>query len=93
MMGEWQGLTKAKEMLMLGQRYDSASLHEVGVAWRVVEDEQLLAQAFAVALHLAQLPPLSVRAMKRVLNQAAANDMNPRHAVRNRSHHSGFFGS
>jgi len=70
------GLNKAKEMLMLGQRYDAASLHEIGVAWRVVEDEQLLAQAFAVALQLAQLPPLSVRAMKRVLNQAAANDLN-----------------
>jgi|TARA_B110000238_G_C16029408_1_gene396762 enoyl-CoA hydratase/carnithine racemase len=70
------GLNKAKEMLMLGQRYDAASLHEIGVAWRVVEDEQLLTQAFAVALQLAQLPPLSVRAMKRVLNQAAANDLN-----------------
>ena len=70
------GLNKAKEMLMLGQRYDAASLYEIGVAWRVVEDEQLLTQAFAVALRLAELPPLSVRAMKRVLNQAATNDLN-----------------
>ena len=57
-------------MLFLGQRYSAAELHEIGVAWKVVADDTLLAEAGAVASQLAALPTLSTRAMKRVLNQA-----------------------
>lgn len=70
------GLNKAREMLMLGERYDARALEEIGVAWRVVNDDALLVEANGVAARLAQLPPLSVRAMKRVLNQSAVNDIN-----------------
>ncbi len=69
------GLNKAREMLILGERYDAATLHELGVAWRVVSDERLMDEARAVATGLSELPPLSVRAMKRVLNQTAARDL------------------
>lgn len=65
------GLNKAREMLILGERYDAATLLDLGVAWRVVEDDQLLNEARKVALKLASLPALSSRAMKRVLNQTA----------------------
>lgn len=70
------GLNKAREMLMLGERYGAAELKEIGVAWRVVADEALMKEAQAVALKLAAQPPLSLRAMKRVLNQAAVTDIN-----------------
>lgn len=70
------GLNRAREMLMLGERYEARALHEMGVAWRVASDDRLLEEARAVAVRLAQLPPLSVRAMKRVLNQAAMTDIN-----------------
>jgi enoyl-CoA hydratase/carnithine racemase len=69
------GLNKAREMLFLGQRYSSAELHSAGVAWRVAPDDQLIAEATAVARQLAGLPTLSVRAMKRTLNETAATDL------------------
>lgn len=69
------GLNTAREMLFLGERYSAAQLREMGVAWRVVADEALLSEAMDVARRLAGLPPLSVRAMKRVLNQTMASDL------------------
>lgn len=69
------GLQKAREMLLLGERYSAAELKAMGVAWRVVPPVELMAEAQAVAARLAALPPLAVRAMKRVLNQTAASDL------------------
>ncbi len=69
------GLNTAREMLFFGDRYDAAALLRMGVAWRVVPDDQLLTEANAVAGRLAALPPLAVRAMKRVLNQTASTDL------------------
>ena len=70
------GLNKAREMLMLGDRYSASDLLEIGVAWRVVDDDALMAEAHRVADRLSALPTLSVRAMKRVLNQSASGDLN-----------------
>ncbi len=69
------GLNKAREMLFLGEHYDAAALLDLGVAWRVVGDDRLMEEAQAVAAQLAGLPPLAVRAMKRVLNRTAAADL------------------
>jgi enoyl-CoA hydratase/carnithine racemase len=69
------GLTKAREMLFFGDRYDAAALLRMGVAWRVVPDDRLLDEAHAVAHRLAALPQLAVRAMKRVINQTASTDI------------------
>ena len=69
------GLNKAREMLFLGERYDADALLEMGVAWRVVADDQLIQSALEVATDLTNLPPLSVRAMKSVLNRTAACDL------------------
>jgi enoyl-CoA hydratase/carnithine racemase len=69
------GLNKAREMLFLGERYDADALLEMGVAWRVVADDELMQKAVEVATGLAGLPPLSVRAMKSVLNRTAACDL------------------
>ncbi len=69
------GLNTAREMLFLGERYEAPALLRMGVAWRVVPDDQLLAEAGRVAAQLAALPPLAVRAMKRTLNQTAMTDM------------------
>jgi enoyl-CoA hydratase/carnithine racemase len=68
------GLNKAREMLFLGERYDAPALLEMGVAWRVVADEELMAAAQETALRLARLPTLSLRAMKRVLRQTSNAD-------------------
>ena len=69
------GLNTAREMMFLGQRYTADELHRLGVAWRVVPDEQLLTEAMTIAAELAALPTLSVRAMKRVLNAGAVTDL------------------
>jgi enoyl-CoA hydratase/carnithine racemase len=65
------GLNKAREMLFFGEHYNAGSLLEMGLAWKVVPPEQLMEQARVTALKLAKLPPLSSRAMKRVLTQTA----------------------
>lgn len=69
------GLNKAREMLMFGDRYTAQELGDIGLAWKVVADDQLMKTATDTAERLADLPSLSVRAMKRVLNQAAVPDL------------------
>ena len=69
------GLTKAREMLFLGERYTADTLLELGVAWRVVPDALLIETALEVAARLGEHPPASVQAMKRVLNQTAVVDL------------------
>lgn len=69
------GLNTAREMLFLGDRYTAADLLRLGVAWRVVPDDQLMAEAVAVARRLAALPTLSTQAMKRALTSTAATDL------------------
>jgi enoyl-CoA hydratase/carnithine racemase len=69
------GLNKAREMLFLGDRYQAAELERIGVAWRVVSDSLVRDEALSVATRLSRLPPLSVRAMKRVLNQCATSNL------------------
>ncbi len=68
------GLNRAREMLFLGERYDAEALLSMGVAWRVVADEQLMQSARETARRLARLPPQSVRAMKRVLRHTSSAD-------------------
>jgi enoyl-CoA hydratase/carnithine racemase len=70
------GLNKAREMLFLGERYEANELLEMGAAWRVTADDKLMQTAVEVATRLANLPPLAVQAMKSVLNQTAACDLN-----------------
>ncbi|NCQ25518.1 MAG: enoyl-CoA hydratase/isomerase family protein [Rhodobacteraceae bacterium CG17_big_fil_post_rev_8_21_14_2_50_63_15] len=65
------GLNRAREMLFLGDRYDATQLQEMGVAWKTVSDQNLMTTAQETARRLADLPPLAVRAMKRVLNSTA----------------------
>lgn len=69
------GLNKAREMLMLGERYGAEELKQMGLAWRVAGDDRLMDEARDVAERLSAQPTLSLRAMKRVLNQCAVTDM------------------
>ncbi len=69
------GPVKAKEMMLLGRKYTANELLELGVAWRVVPDEQLIVEATSVAAQIAALPERSVRDMKLVLNKATYADV------------------
>ena len=67
------GMNKAKEMLMLGERYQAAQLVDMGVAWKAVPDVDLIKEARQVAGNLSSLPTASITAMKRVLNSTAVD--------------------
>lgn len=69
------GLNTAREMLFFGDRYDAKELQAMGVAWKTVPDQDLMTSAQEAARRLADLPSLSVRAMKRVLNATALTDL------------------
>ena len=69
------GPAKTKEMMLLGQRYSAAELLELGVAWRVVADTQLMREAQDVARRIASLPERAVQDMKAVLNKATYADV------------------
>lgn len=69
------GPIKAREMIMLGKKYQARELVDLGIAWRVVPDDLLMAEARAVARHLAELPPNAVRAMKRVMCLTATTNL------------------
>ncbi|MEZ5926062.1 MAG: enoyl-CoA hydratase/isomerase family protein [Hyphomicrobiaceae bacterium] len=65
------GLTKAREMLYLGEKYTAAELHELGLAWKVVSPDDLMPAARSVAARIATLPPQAVADMKRALDRSA----------------------
>ncbi len=69
------GLVKAREMLLLGERYNAEALAELGIAWRVVDDGAVAAEAAALAARIVALPPRAVGALKRVLNACALQDI------------------
>ena len=68
------GLNRAREMLYLGERYDAQALQRMGVAWRVVDDDELMPAAQATALRLARQPQAALQAMKRVLRLTSSAD-------------------
>lgn len=65
------GLAKAREMLMLGEKYDAKTLLELGLAGRVVPDAQVQEEAMKLALRLLEVPPSAVARLKTALRQAA----------------------
>ncbi|MGE3831445.1 MAG: enoyl-CoA hydratase/isomerase family protein, partial [Parvibaculaceae bacterium] len=69
------GLHKAREMMMLGERYDAKAMLAMGVAWRVVPDAELMNEARDVANKMLALSQRSLRAMKRALNAVAIIDI------------------
>jgi E-phenylitaconyl-CoA hydratase len=58
------GWANAMELLLTGDRIDAARAHEVGLAWRVVPHDQLMAEARGLADRLVQAAPLAARATK-----------------------------
>jgi enoyl-CoA hydratase len=62
------GLLKAKELLLLGERIPAQEAVSVGLANRVVPDDELMSDALALAHRLAALPRQSVQETKRALN-------------------------
>ena len=69
------GLNSARELLFLGEKHTAKQLHAMGVAWRMVDDDKLMAEAYAVAAKIAGLPPGAVKDMKQTLARTATSDL------------------
>jgi enoyl-CoA hydratase/carnithine racemase len=72
------GLDVATRMLVGAEELDAQSLRAAGFLHRVLPREQLQAQAIDLAQSLADLAPLAVRTMKRLLGQIARGDLDAR---------------
>jgi enoyl-CoA hydratase/carnithine racemase len=64
------GAARAKEMAMLGRRYDAVTLERWGLINRVVEDEKLEAATMTLAQELAHGPTICHTATKRIVTIA-----------------------
>ena len=68
-------LSNFKELVLLHERHNARRLHEIGLAWRVVPDDELFEQAHEVAAKIAGLPGNAVADFKRIANRAAYADV------------------
>ncbi|MGF1668129.1 MAG: enoyl-CoA hydratase/isomerase family protein [Acidimicrobiia bacterium] len=69
------GLQRAKELIMLGEKFDAAAALHMGLVARVVPDDQVVATAMDVARRLAALPQPMLRRTKQVLNEGYTNTL------------------
>lgn len=65
------GIVRAKEMSMLGRRYDAETMEKWNIINRVVDDEKLDEAAMVLALELANGPTLAHKITKQIANLAA----------------------
>ncbi len=69
------GLSRARQLLMLGERIDSAQMLEWGIAqWRV-PDDSVLEEAVAVATRLGGLSERAVADLRRVMTTVSVGDL------------------
>lgn len=69
------GLSRARQLLLLGERIDSTQMLEWGIAqWRVA-DEDVLQQALTVAMGLTELSERAVRDLRDVLTSASVSEL------------------
>ena len=60
---------------MLGEALPAEQAEAWGLIWRAVDDERLMAEAQALARHLATQPTRGLGLIKRALHASAANDL------------------
>lgn len=69
------GLTRAKELMLLGETFDASAALEMGLAWKVAPEPEFYEIARGAAREIAALPRSSVLDLKRVLNQVNIPDL------------------
>src|SRR6201993_3018428 len=68
------GTARARALMFTAERVDAARCERIGLVNRVVPDDQLQAEAFALARSLAEGPTLALRYMKDNLDEALSFD-------------------
>ncbi len=74
------GVNVAKRILVAAEEFSAADMLSIGFLDHVVAREALIPRSHEMAENLAALAPLSVRAMKTILAQAAAGEIDMAHA-------------
>lgn len=69
------GLVKARELLLFGERLSSRDLERLGIAWRVVPDDRVLAEVQEVAARIVELPEGRVSDLKRALARVSVGEL------------------
>jgi len=68
LLGRVVGLHRARAILMLGDKLTAHELRDIGIAWRVVPEDEVLSEALTLAERIAALPARTVGDLKRGLN-------------------------
>ncbi len=68
------GLQKARELILFGERFTAYEAYEMGLAWKVVPDNELETVTRATAERILELPNHAVRSLKRIINRACTLD-------------------
>jgi enoyl-CoA hydratase/carnithine racemase len=61
------GLQRARELILLGERFDAVQAHSWGLVHKVVPDTELMSEALGLAKRIASLPTGPVRDLRRIL--------------------------
>lgn len=64
------GLPKAKELILLGERIDAQTALDLGIAWKMVPEDVLLDEAYALAEKLMAMPHMARGKAKQALNKS-----------------------
>lgn len=69
------GMARASALTLLGDKLPAEQAAAWGLIWRVVEDGELMAEATALARHLARQPTRALALIKQALNASFANTL------------------
>jgi len=70
------GIGRAKEMALLGLQYDAEKAVQCGLATKVVPQDQLMAEAYAMCKKLLKKAPLSTKVAKKAIHASfGSNDL------------------
>ncbi|MGO4560210.1 enoyl-CoA hydratase/isomerase family protein [Mesorhizobium sp. 2RAF21] len=80
----------AKELMILGERHDARKAVEVGIAWKLVAEAELLDEARKLALTIAERPASAVSDIKHAINEGFHSSLADAMALETRATVSGF---
>ncbi len=80
----------AKELMILGERHDAAKAVEVGIAWKLVAEAELLNEARKLALTIAERPASAVSDIKHAINEGFHSSLADAMALETKATVSGF---
>lgn len=69
------GHARAMGLALLGDKLPAEQAEQWGLIWRVVDDEQIMTEARALADHLATQPTRGLGLIKQAINASLANDL------------------